>query len=145
MMPRSLLRLLALAVAPVVAGCLALPIPHRVVPTGHVYGRVVDAVTHQPVPGARVELAEQERTTGAEGRFEFAPHPEWHFVYVVILEPEELTCMDNLDLSKPGYRIESVRVKNCPIILGDGNTTNAKITEDVGDIYLTPDTPAAGH
>jgi hypothetical protein len=144
-MPRSLLRVLSFPAATVVTGCLALPIPHHVVPTGHVYGRIVDGVTHQPVAGARLELAEQERTTGAEGRFEFTPNSEWHFVYMVILEPEELNCMDNLDLTKQGYRIESVRVKNCPLTLGDGDTKNATIADDVGDIYLTPDKGPVGH
>ena len=128
-----------LLVSSIATGCLALPIPHDVVPTGHVYGRVVDAVSHQPIPAARVELAQQERTNDAGGRFEFTPKPEWHLFFVAVLMPEEAGCMDDLDVAKEGYRSESVQVHNCPIILRDGDTTNAKITDAVGDIYLTPE------
>ncbi len=121
------------------AGCLALPIPHRVVPTGHVYGRVLDGVSHQPIASAQLVLAQQERTTGADGRFEFTPQPEWHLIFVAVLLPEQAFCRDELSISKPGYREEQVLVNNCPIILGDGDTHNQTITEDVGDIYLAPE------
>jgi hypothetical protein len=125
-------------------GCLPLPIPHHVVPTGNVVGRVIDAETRQPIPGATLELAQQERTTSADGRFEFKPQPEWHIVYMARLLPFEGPCLDDLAVSKQNYRSECAQVETCPYFLGDGNTTNAKIMDEVGDIYLTPDRRPAG-
>lgn len=80
---------LALLLLPCLAvlssGCIILPIPHPRTHQPPREGRVVDAVTGEPVAGARVVstgLEERLRTTDAEGRFRFPAVRSWHGAYL---------------------------------------------------------------
>ena len=99
---------------------------------GHVWGRILDQKTHQPVAGAR--LYDQRyplhvASTAADGSFDLPGVMAWHHVAMVVHGPD-LTHNHFLIIEAPGYRTAQ---EYMPTETDWPNRT----------IYLAPDTPAA--
>jgi hypothetical protein len=111
--------------AALLAGCVW---PHTTERAAEVGGRVLDARTHAPVPGAEVYLVvppHHTERTDAAGYFHFKAVHQFHYGYV----PPEGQWPDRknhiMEITHPGYK---------PLDLDPGFSGS----NYVGDILLTP-------
>jgi len=121
------IRLSLLVLTLVCGGCVA----WRSDVAGHVWGRVLDQNTHQPV--ARARLYDQRDpsnviVSAADGSFDLPNVMAWHHVPMVVRGPD-LTHNHFLIIEAPGYHAAA---EYMPIETDWPNRT----------IYLTPDTAA---
>ena len=92
----------------------------QVIGTDRIYGRVIDAVSHQPIPGARVTLAGStvlQAVADSQGKYEFAG---------INLGRWNLSAMANGYMgSSTGYDFSASSEVNIPLRLGGSSSTNA--------------------
>jgi carboxypeptidase family protein len=91
-------RVCAASLAVVLNGCIALPIAHDRLAAPVVEGRVIDARTSSPIPGAEISvIADGTGVKGlvrsdAEGRFRISGVERGEWMVLVLLAPYEGFC-----------------------------------------------------
>lgn len=103
-------------VSVLLTGCIFFPCPHTTVRTGAVRGRVTDARTRAPIPGATVFFPEHPNVscaTDGSGRFRLGATHNFHLGYFYSGEradwppPRFAGC---LLVSHPGYETNGLEV-----------------------------------
>lgn len=131
----------------IIAGCIPLPIPHKVTPHPRISGRVVD-VESVPVAGATVEVdldgTTLSATTSDAGDFVIEPVETWRYLWVLPLVPFDPVCSraelrvvaDGRDVCEgtPGELI----VCGPTVLLGDTGQRNRENPRDLGIIKVCP-------
>lgn len=140
-----------LALALLLPGCIALPIPHTVVEHGAIRGRVVDDETGRPIAGVKLFLdddAAPEAISDGDGHFEIAEHERWRLFWVVPLLPIHPDVRQFVHFNPPwpppvdgrrlAWRDTSLRLQSTAVtsIVGDRGESNRGIVEELGTIRL---------
>jgi len=137
-----------------VTGCMAIPIPHKVVPHGAIEGRVVDDRTGKPIEGICISVGQRlgrpEGVTDPNGRFVLEAKEEWRLWYAILLLPADPSLTDRVHLysdssavrhgrsCKTSYRSLSVQVRSWPSSghpWGTGQR-NRELREDLGTLRM---------
>lgn len=129
------------------SGCLILipvPVPGQEVVSPGVKGRVLDAGTMAPIPGARVSVVgrpEEWVETAEDGTFFFPVDKDTFLLRVhtpcpIYKFPKPREYTDKVTVAHTGYRAVEIPVKLFPV--EDEEQHRSKRVYLVGDILLTP-------